>query len=229
MNFPDEKISVIVLGNAGDFNSYGSAVDVAKLVLKDKFREAEQVKDKTKDAPVAKLNPAVAQKCTGMFQLGAGWYVTITLENNSLMTQANGEEKFPMSPRSDSVYWVDAYGASMTFVPDSKGEVKSLRYRWIREAKRITPIKIDETLFNRYTGTYYSEELASEYKVEVKNGKLWMHHMRLGEFELHPDPVKEDQFSGSIGSIQFVGGAQNKITGFKLSGGRIRNIQFDRR
>jgi hypothetical protein len=117
----------------------------------------------------------------------------------------------------------------MTFVPDKKGEVNSLRYRWIREAKRIKPIKIDVTQFGKYAGTYYSEELGSEYKVEAKDGKLIMHHMRLGDFDLQPDPVKEDQFGGAIGAIQFVADGRNKVTGFKLSGGRIKNIRFDKR
>ena len=85
------------------------------------------------------------------------------------------------------------------------------------------------SLIIHYTGTYYSEELAAEYKVDLVTGKLWMHHMRLGDFELQPDPITADQFSCQVGSIQFVKNDEKKIIGFRLSGGRVKNLRFDKK
>lgn len=229
MNFPDEKISCIILSNAGDFDPYGFSLKVAKLFLKDKFKVEEKKTDNLKDMPTVKLNTAFAKKSTGMYQLGPGWYVTITLEGDQLMTQANGEDKFPMMAKSDSAYWIDAYGSSMTFVKDKKGDVNSLRYRDIESAKRVIPIQVGPSQFNNYIGTYYSEELASEYKVDLAGGKLMIHHMRLGDFEIQPDPINADQFSSQIGSIQFVKNDEKKVTGFTISGGRVKNLRFDKR
>ncbi len=88
------------------------------------------------------------------------------------MTQANGEDKFQMKAKSDSVYWIDAYDASMTFVKDKNGDVNSLRYRWIDSAKRVIPLQVDITQFSNYIGIYYSEELSTEYKVDLMDDKL---------------------------------------------------------
>jgi hypothetical protein len=164
-----------------------------------------------------------------MYQLGDGWYVTITLENGQLMTQANGEDKFPMKSKSDSVYWIDAYDASMTFVKDINGDVNSLRYRWIDSAKRVIPLHVDINQFGNYTGKYYSEELSTEYKVDLMDGKLMLHHMRLGDFELQPDPITADQFTSQVGIVQFVKNDQDKLIGFRLSGGRVKNLRFDKK
>jgi CubicO group peptidase (beta-lactamase class C family) len=229
MTFPEEKLSCIILSNAGDFNPYGYSLDVAKLFLKDKFKAPAAKTDKVKDMPTVKVNTVLAEKSTGTYQLGPGWFVTITLEGGKLMTQANGESKFPMTAKSDFAYWIDGYGASMTFVKDKNGNVNSLRYRSIDSAKRITPIQVDAAEFTHYTGTYYSDELVTEYKVDVTVGKLRMHHMRLGDFDLQPDPITADQFTCQVGSIQFVKNDEKKIIGFRLSGGRVKNLRFDKK
>lgn len=229
VNFPDENLSCILLSNAADFDPYRYSLQVSKLFLNGKLKTEENEADNAKGMPTVKVDATLAKKCNGTYQLGDGWYVTITLENDQLMTQANGEDKFPMTPKSDSVYWVDAYGASMTFVKNKNGDVNSIRYRWVNDAKRVTLLEIDTTQFSIYAGTYHSEELTSEYEVDLADGQLMIHHMRLGDFELQPDPVAEDQFTSRIGLIRFVKDSQKKVTGFKLSGGRVKNLWFAKR
>jgi hypothetical protein len=91
--------------------------------------------------------------------------------------------------------------------------------------KRITPIKVDVA---QYAGTYYSTELEATYRIYLDKGKLMMHHMRLGDFELMPNPESEGSFGSSVGKMMFEKDGQGKVTGFKLSGGRIANIRFDK-
>ncbi len=225
VNFPDQRISVIVLSNASDFDSDGAALDVAKIFLKGKFKE--ESKDDVKGRPTIATNVSFAKKCTGMYQLGTGWYVTIGLDGDTLKTQANNEPQFSMVAKSDSVYWIDGYKAAMTFVADKNGEVNSLRYKWISSAKRVTPLKIDTTSYARYEGTYYSEELGTEYKVIVSHGRLTLYQMRLGEIDLSPDPVIPNQFTSRVGTIRFNG--DKKFTGLFISGGRVKNLRFDKR
>jgi Domain of unknown function (DUF3471)/Beta-lactamase len=228
INYPDEMLSIIILSNSGDFDPVGFAKKVAWLFLKDKFKKEENTTGNLQQAPTVLVDSLLLKKYEGTYQLGPGWVVTLTREKGRLMTQANGEDKFPMDAKSDTVFWVDAYGASMTFVPDKNGQVDLLRYKSI-QAKRIIPFLPDPGQFNQYMGTYYSEELGSEYKVDINKSRLFMHHMRLGDFELIPDPSGKDQFSANIGSIVFFRDNQEKVIGFKLSGGRIKNIRFDKK
>lgn len=115
MNFPDEQLSVILLSNYSNVDTYYYANKVAAYFLKNQSPAAPAVKDPAADLPTVALDTVQAKKYTGMYQLGPNWYVAFTLENGRLMVQANNENKFPTQAKSDSVFWVPAYGASMHF------------------------------------------------------------------------------------------------------------------
>ncbi|HEY8999856.1 MAG TPA: serine hydrolase domain-containing protein [Mucilaginibacter sp.] len=108
-NYPDEKLSIILLSNAADFNTDAGGLDVAKVFLKDKIKAGSQ-RENLQNVPTVKVNEKQLQKYTGSYQLGTGWYVTFTVENGNLMVQANGEDKFSTAAKSDSVFWVQGYG-----------------------------------------------------------------------------------------------------------------------
>ena len=228
-NFPDEKLSIIILSNTASFDPSGYAERVADIFLKTRFKTSLPATDSLKNRPLAKVDTTLLKKYTGIYQLGPGWTITLTLENGQLMTQANGESKFAMEPRSDSSFWVKAYGASITFVKARNGEVDLLRYRSI-QAKRIlhpwTP-GLDE--LRNYTGSFYSTELETEYKLDITDNKLTVHHMRAGDFAISPDLSGRDRFGVATGGIiNFTRNNQQKITGFTYSWSRVKNIRFDR-
>ncbi|MBA4849399.1 serine hydrolase [Emticicia sp. BO119] len=231
MHYPDQQLSFIILSNSSDFDLGSIPAEVAHALLKYRLKPFNNLASANiinKDAPNVKVNDDILKKYVGSYQLGPVWAVTITLENGQLQTQANGEEKFPMDAKSDSTFWINAYGASITFVKDNKGEVNLLKYRNI-PAKRITPWQPELNQIEQYAGIYYSPELGSEYMISNRDGQLKMQNFRLGEFSLGIDPTTENQFSSNIGSIKFYKDTQNKIVGFKLSGGRIQNIKFEKR
>jgi len=226
LNFPDEKVSVILLGNGGMFNAFGTAGDVAKIVIGSKLKPNNDNTntDKIKEQPTVALKPEVAKKQEGTYKLGESWYVTLTLENGVLMTQANGEPKFPTVSKSDSTIWIDAYNASATFVKSKDGSINSLKYRGF-VAPRIEHTKPDLSQMDQYSGTYYSEEFETNYKIDYSNNKLVMRHMRLGDFELTPDIMTAGVFSCDMGRMEFTTD-NGKVTGFKLSRGRVKNLKF---
>lgn len=224
-NYPDERLSIILLSNAGGFDPYGYANAVAKLFLKNQPKAAQSREDLSAK-PTVNVDTMILRKYAGSYQLGPNWFVTLTLENGKLMTQANGEDKFPTEMKSDTVLWVPGYRASMTFlqITDKAG---ALKYKG-KVSPRITPFKVDPSKFGQYTGTYYSKELETTYRITLENGKLVAHHMRLGDFNLDANIVSPETFSSSNGSLKFFKDKNNNIAGFNLSGGRIRNIVFDR-
>ncbi|HTD39142.1 MAG TPA: serine hydrolase domain-containing protein, partial [Mucilaginibacter sp.] len=225
-NFPDEKLSVILLSNAAGFDPDGNAFSVAKVFLKGKVKD-DQAREDLQTVPTVKVSEIQLQKYTGNYQLGTGWYVTFTVENGNLMVQANGEDKFPTAAKSDTVFWVQGYGSSFTF-RDIKDKANTAKYRNII-AKRIIPITVTPDQLNDYIGGYHSEELETDYKITLNNNKLNIYHIRLGDVALDADLAIKDQFSSRIGSIAFVRNGEGKITGFKLSGGRPKNIWFERK
>ncbi len=227
LNFPDEKLSIILLGNDADFNPYGTAADVAKSILGSRLDSKDgKAEDNIKDQPTIKLKPGIGKKIAGTYKLRDGWYVTMTFEDGELMTQANGEEKFPTAPKSDSTIWIEAYGSSMTFVTSKDGSIDTLKYRDI-VAPRIVPIKVDLSRSNQYSGTYYSEEFETLYKIDTAGDTLTMYHMRLGDMKLTPDLMVPGVFTCDIGRLEF-SMENGKVSGFKLSRGRVKNLNFKR-
>ena len=225
--YPSQRMSIILLSNNGSFDSYGSANKLARALLGSQFKSSSEPKPVDwAGKPTVKVNPFVLQKYSNSYKLGDGWYVTFTLEDGKLMVQATGEDKFPTESKSDTVIWVPAYNSAF-FFRDITDKANTVKYRNII-APRIIPLKIDVSTFGQYAGSYFSAELETTYRVYIQNNKLMVHHMRLGEFELSPDISSEGIFSSEVGRLQFDNNGAGKVIGFKISGGRIRNIRFDK-
>jgi CubicO group peptidase (beta-lactamase class C family) len=225
--YPSQRISIILLSNNGSFDSYGRANNVARALFGAQFKTGDGPKpiDWAGKSTVL-VDQSILHKYTNTYKLGDGWYVTFTLEDGKLMVQASGEDKFPTEPKSDTIIWVPAYNSAF-FFEDVTEKANTVKYRNII-APRIDPLNIDVSHFGQYTGTYRSAELETSYRVYLQNNKLMVHHMRLGEFELRPDVATEGTFSSDVGKWQFEKDARGNVTCFKLSGGRIRNIRFDK-
>lgn len=225
-NYPEAGLSIILLSNRSDFNPSGYANQIADLLI-GPVDSITAPADTIEKLPPVSLDSTLARKYQGMFKLGDGWYVTLTLENGKMMTQANGESKFPMTPKSSMDFWIDAYGASVKFLPHPDGRVDTLIYKTIR-APRIIPLATTAHQLNAYAGNYSSEELSTVYRIDSDGQRLWLHHFRLGDLELTPDPLTPGLFGSNLGRIEF-DQLNGKVTGLRLSGGRIRNIRFEKR
>lgn len=81
-----------------------------------------------------------------------------------------------------------------------------------------------------FAGGYYSEELDTTYTIEVRDSDLMARHSRHDDVCLTPG--KADEFEGDCGwlqQIRFTRNNRKRITGFRLTGGRVRNLWFERR
>lgn len=81
-----------------------------------------------------------------------------------------------------------------------------------------------------YAGTYYSPELDVLYHVELGDDGLEVRHQRLGTIPLRPGD-EADEFAGSrwpVRRLAFGRGDDGAVEGFRLTGGRVRNLRFVR-
>jgi len=80
-----------------------------------------------------------------------------------------------------------------------------------------------------FLGDYYSNELGTTYTMVTQDGKLMAQHRRHNDIKLNP--TKEDTFLGErwfFRQVRFTRNSTKQITGFKLSGGRVRNLRFEK-
>ena len=89
------------------------------------------------------------------------------------------------------------------------------------------PSKIN---LSEYSGDFYSEELSTTYTMVLESGKLIARHFRTGDVML--TLTKADQFSGNkwyFGRVVFTRNPNGKIVGCNVSGGRVRNLKFEKK
>ncbi len=82
---------------------------------------------------------------------------------------------------------------------------------------------------NEYTGAFYSPELLTTYTFEVVNDTLVAKHQRHDDIKFNAKA--KDSFSGNawfIGNVDFIRDKSNKVNGFKVNSGRVRNLVFDK-
>ncbi|HVF90066.1 MAG TPA: serine hydrolase domain-containing protein [Blastocatellia bacterium] len=224
---PDQKFAVVVLSNLATFNPGQLAGQIADIYLADQLKpeRARAEEPKRADVPVA---ASVLKSYEGTYQIRPGFVLSVSVEDGHLMTQASGEEKVRAFAESESRFSAPSYGGPLEFVKNGEGRVDHLIYRGLR-ATRVVPFSPGLEKLADFTGDYYSAELGTTYTIAVEKGKLVAKHRRTGDVPLAP--AFTDQFRGGqfyFRHVVFTRDGQNRVNGFRLTGGRVRNMRFDR-
>ncbi len=123
---------------------------------------------------------------------------------------------------------MEAYNASVDFIKDEDGNVNQIGYRGMR-ANRVKSFTPTPDELKAFTGEYYSEELGTTYTIVFQDSQLVAQHRRHDEFPLSPTIV--DHFASQrwwFRNVDFQRDNHGKISGFNLTGGRVRNLRFRR-
>lgn len=115
--FPDEKATVIVLGNLEGVDTGQIASKLARLALVDKIAAPQTVK----------VEPSILQTYAGRYQLPldvANVVFDVTLENNQLFIKPSGENRVQTAATSPTEFFdVDQPEVHFTFQKNDKGEI----------------------------------------------------------------------------------------------------------
>ena len=228
--FPDHRFGVVVLSNFGSFNPQQTAMKIADIYLADKLA-AEAPKTAPVERKAVKVDAAILESYAGRYLLDGRTLVTITKEGDKLMGQPGNSPKAEMIPLSETTFFVKEANSELMFERDEKGNVVRFTMKndsQSQSAKRLNSPGSAAQL-TQFAGDYYSPELGTSYMLVVKDGKLVAQHRRHDDFSL--TELDGDLFSGSrwyFQTVQFTRDAEKRITGFRLTSGRVRNLRFDR-
>ncbi|MEZ4972798.1 MAG: serine hydrolase domain-containing protein [Cyclobacteriaceae bacterium] len=229
--FPDQRFAVVVFSNEASFSSGQMALKVADIYLKDEFKEDK--KNKAVAARYIKLSAKqLEQYCATYWNEEEKYARKIYLRNDTLRYWRNernedailpvGKDEFKM-PSSDidfTIKFAKNQNGKKTMVAILNTPSNFVEYQ---------PPSYSNTDLTQFTGTFYSDELSTYYHFKVKDGKLISEHMRMSDISYNP--IKDDVFSGSTyftGLVEFQRDNTNKITGFKVSNGRVKNLVFSK-
>jgi len=170
--YPDDKLTVVVLGNLNGGAPNDIASKLAAAVHGEKIVLPSERKEITVPA-------AVLSSYAGTYELAPGFSIAITLENGQLMEQATNQPKFPIFAESPTRFFLKVVDAQIEFVKNDKGEVNQMiLHQGGRDMKGVRKlaserkeITVPPAVLSSYAGTY---ELAPGFSIAItlENGQL---------------------------------------------------------
>jgi CubicO group peptidase (beta-lactamase class C family) len=110
--YPDDKLTVVVLGNVNG----GAPGDIARKVAA--LAQGETVKLPGERTEIT-LDPKVLARYVGAYQLGPG--MLVTLEGNQLISRLGNQQPVPIFPESETMFFAKVVDAQIEF-PKVEGE-----------------------------------------------------------------------------------------------------------
>lgn len=229
IRFPDQKFSVICLGNMGSIDSTSICYQVADIYLGDLYTKDKTepfVKKKIQKLPLKHLRNKVGT----YYDSDSGMLSQVRFKDGRLTLRALGLN-VELAPISHNKFiTLDApFEVTIDFLDEKNGKFQKMSIqRQQREPimlDAIVPVTLDDAQRKAYTGNYYSEELDITYSIVVEDKQL-LFKMRRNTRTLRPTIADQFQIRGEGMRIDFFRNEKKQITGFSIKAGRVKNIRF---
>jgi len=228
--FPEHGLSIAVLCNSDAIPSGALETQIADLYLGDKLKAVEKPAT-TAPPKAATLTAAQLAQEVGWYGDGAKTLFRVWLDGTRLtLNDVWGEDTpFEMTPTGEHNFIVSIAGT-----PVSRAEFagNELRGTPIVGGKTLVFPKLNQNPpplaeLQAFAGEFHSDELDSNYKVEIGEGTLAI--IPYGRPAITLDATGKDVFTGSgVGSVRFSRNARGAIDGFTLSRALVEGIHFQR-
>jgi CubicO group peptidase (beta-lactamase class C family) len=231
---PDHHFGVALLSNLGTMDVGGMAEMAAEVFLRGKLAprptRTPPVTADPQGKPPYPVSSSALERYVGRYSGGSGRVISIVRNGDRLEGDISSGSMQTLIPTGEHEFFVAETKARVTFakLDSSKAAQYTLEidgerrvYQRLQATNEVPPNLSD------YAGQYRSQELETIWSIQVKEGKLVLQHRRQGEIPLRP--VARDRFSGSnLGSLQFERDSGGKVTGVKVTTGRVRNLRIER-
>lgn len=235
--FPEQGVAVIVFSNDAGFNSSQNAMRVADIVLAD-YLEEEPDED-TPAKEFVSVDPRILAAYEGHFRQQPDNHIIFKADRDTLFFRTSASNRLiPLFALSDREFVTEGGETRFLFPDPENGEVSSVQMHRnddSRDLPRVEAFDPEAVNLHLYAGLFYSDELDITYAlnvVEDDEGKarLLATQLRIGEITL--GPLTPGHFSGSMwfaNRFRFERDDLDRITGFRVSGGRARDVWFERK
>jgi CubicO group peptidase (beta-lactamase class C family) len=224
--YPDQQFGVAVVSNLGSFNPATAANKVAAVYLESKMIPEPAEVNRT----FITVDPSILKTFVGTYPLPQiGQTLVVVAEGGKLLAAGPIQPPLEMKAVSPSRFYVEPLSADVEFTPASDGamKVKITQPGAVNEGVRTNDPPKTDADFRAYTGTYWSEELETQYSFSINDGKLVATHAHHGVIML--TPKTKDSFSSNkwfMADVNFVRDNDGQVIAVALGGGRIRGIRF---
>jgi CubicO group peptidase (beta-lactamase class C family) len=236
IRFPEQRFSVICLANLSRINPSQLARKVADVYLADEFKEKVTEKEPPPKPRFIKLSETELKEKTGAFrnpQTGAIWKISLQKGKLEVYTFFY---RFTISPVTRRKFLSINAPMELEIEFEKKVKKEPMIIRVKREGSEsytLEPVVLVSPTaeeLEELVGEYTSEELQVAYRLELKDGKLFLIHEN--PYKDYPDrplePTLRDNFMISGMQIQFFRDKENDVESFTVNAGRVKNIRFVR-
>jgi len=228
--FPKQNISIMIFSNYISTNPKVLAMKVADVILKDKM-DIIDIQSTKRKINTKKITKSELEKYTGNYWNEKGNYARkIYVKNDTLMYyRAKGNES-PLVPIDNNRFQMLDVNVDVKVkfeIANEKNMVLTVNNGNPIISESYIPLSDSDIETKQFIGTYYSDELQTTYNIVIKNNKLIIKQLRIGEMNLMP--IKQDVFSVDkwfIDVVEFERNSKKEINGFRISNRRAKNIKF---
>ncbi len=221
VRFPEHGLAVSVACNFADAVPGQYARSVADVLLDGKLEARPAVAAKTGTGSVSAARLA---QIAGVYKAPTNDQAfAFAVRDGKLVLTNFG---IPLEPVDDTHFSV--FGITAEFTGPASAAPTGFRLTSgsmvIDSMSRAAAVTPGRAQLAQYAGDYWSPELRVSYRVELADSSLVLHpfkHPKVGLL-----PAYQDAFlGGQAGTVRFVR-TKGRVTGFRLTGGRVRNVEF---
>ncbi|MDW3646293.1 MAG: serine hydrolase domain-containing protein [Bacteroidia bacterium] len=227
LRFPEQKISVFMMSNNGNFWSYGVAREVADIML-DLESETAATQDFYPDTE--KESVLKAQEIQGKYTSESGSYVEVRMEGNDLMWKRyNSNPVRLLSVGGDLYDWERDIRNKIHFRKDQQNSYLDIYYPGndVVTYSMIEEESIPETYVAALEGRYVSKELKTDLTIQLsaeEGFSLIIDGDTISASILFKDHLAANSYRFSPGYDRF-----GRVTEILLDYGRNKNIRYTRK
>ena len=237
LRFPKEHLSVACICNLGESNPSRLAQKVAEVYLGEKMTKEPGPAEFASAKPARPaIDPARAKALEGAYlDRASDRFFRLAVENGELAGKW-GSRRIVLAPVAANRYRVEGLGdgvraeATVGAQPapggrprlavkiDDDGDVEDLSFEPVQ---LWTPAPADLAAL---AGRYASSELDTTWRLEAKDGKLYLRYRGAPEDALVPSVADRMSVGGAV--LHFTRDASGQPDGFTVDAGRVRGIAF---
>lgn len=228
IRFPDAGLAIDVLCNASNSGPGALSRKVADLLLEKQLTPAPaRAASGSTPAAAPAAAPAQVERIVGIYQRrGVDDAIEVTAAEGRLTLLPF---RLPLRAVSADSFDVDGFPVRV-MTEGATGPATVLKVRIGTEPDRmydrVPRFAPSPEALEAYAGVYYSEELDVRYTVARKDSTLSVTLRRRGSLDMKP--AFTDAFTvAGLGTVRFVR-ERGKVTGFRVTQDRVRNVVFRR-
>jgi CubicO group peptidase (beta-lactamase class C family) len=219
VRFPAHRLAIAVACNFADATPNRYARAVADLLLEGKLAA------RTVEAPrgPVTLAPARLGQLAGSYKARTSDQVVGLVVKDSRLTIENWG--VPLEPVDPSHFLV--FGVEVAFAGPPDGPATAFYAEALGDSMfRMPPFTPARAELASFAGDYWSDEVESWYRIRLEDSVLVLRRPKAAPARMRP-AFPDGFVAGELGTLRFVR-AKGKVTGFLLTGGRVRKVSFAR-